>query len=120
MRLPGALSDGDRLQHLRAVLPVEVRVTGVTHPLFGRLLEASSFRRRNGVLLLVVRLPDGSPGTVAAEATDVFGQVSAEPAGGTVVSAEGVRRLRLLVEASMPAGRRRPRRGSASGAQTRK
>jgi len=101
-------------------LPGEVRVTGLTHPLFGRLLEASSFRRRNGVLVLVVRLPDGSPGTVAADATDVFGVASPEPAGGTVVSAEGVRRLRLLVDASMPEGRRRRRRGSASGAQRRK
>jgi hypothetical protein len=88
--------------------------------LFGRLLEASSFRRRNGVLLLVVRLSDGSPGTVSADATDVFGEASPEPAGGTVLSAEGVRRLRLLVDASMPKSRRRRGRGSASGAETRK
>jgi len=99
---------------------VQVRVTGFTHPLFGRLLEASSFRRRNGVLLLVVRLPDGSPGTVAADSTDVFGEAATEPAVGTVLSAEGVRQLRLLVDASTPSGSRRRRRASTSGARTRK
>ena len=36
--LAGAGSDGDRLQHFRAVLPCEVRVTATTHPLFGELL----------------------------------------------------------------------------------
>ena len=59
---PGAGRDSDRLQQLRAVLPCEVRVTAVTHPLFGRLLAASGFKRRGGVLSLVVMLPDGSPG----------------------------------------------------------
>jgi hypothetical protein len=62
MSLPNAGRDSDRLQHLRAVLPCEVRVTGETHPLFGRLVKASSFKRLNGVLHLVVELPDGSPG----------------------------------------------------------
>jgi hypothetical protein len=71
--LPRADRDGDRLQHLRAVLPCEVRVTSEVHPLFGRLVRASSFKRLNGVLHLVVELPDGSPGTVRAEATDVLG-----------------------------------------------
>jgi hypothetical protein len=33
-------SDSDRLQHLRAVLPCDVRVTASSHPLFGRLLAA--------------------------------------------------------------------------------
>lgn len=60
-------SDGERLQHLRSVLPCELRVTAAAHPLFGRLLPCSGFRRWNGVLLLVVELPDGSPGTVRAE-----------------------------------------------------
>ena len=31
-------------------------MTATTHPLFGRLLEASGFKRRDGVLLLVVAL----------------------------------------------------------------
>ena len=62
--LAGARSEGDRLQQLRAVLPCEVRVVAETHPLFGRLLAAKSFKRWNGVLLLVIDLPDGSPGTI--------------------------------------------------------
>jgi hypothetical protein len=86
----------DRLQHLRAVLPCEVRVTGEAHPLFGRLVKAASFKRWNGVLHLVIELPDGSPGTIRADVTDVLGSVAADgPA--VVVDAEGLRRLRSLV-----------------------
>jgi hypothetical protein len=40
--------------------------------LSGRLVAARSFKRLNGVLLLLIELPDGSPGTIAA-ATDVLG-----------------------------------------------
>jgi hypothetical protein len=94
--LAGAGRDSDRLQHLRAVLPCEVRVTGEAHPLFGRLVKASSFKRLNGVLHLVVELPDGSPGTIRAEATDVLG-VEGAPGPAVVLDAEGLRRLRALV-----------------------
>jgi hypothetical protein len=83
------------------------------HPLFGRVLEATGFKRWDGSLLLVVVLPDGSPGTIPAEATDVLGS-TAEPAVVAVLSVEGVRQLRALVEAL------RPRRGSRKGVQTRK
>src|SRR6476619_3660444 len=55
--LAGAGSEGDRLQHLRAVLPCQVRVVAETHPLFGLLLAAKSFKRWNGVWLLVIDLP---------------------------------------------------------------
>jgi hypothetical protein len=95
-------------------------VTRLTHPLFGRLLEASGFRRRNGVLLLVVTLPDGSPATVPAEATDVFGEPPVPVLEGTVLSAAGLRQLRVLIDASLPKRSSRRRRGSARGAQTRK
>jgi hypothetical protein len=95
--LAGAGSDGDRLQHLRAVLPCEVRVIAATHPLFGRLLAAASFKRSAGVLYLVVGLPDGSPGTIPAAATSVFGGTVTGERDGTVLSVEGVRRLRALV-----------------------
>jgi hypothetical protein len=90
--------DPDRLQQLRTLLPCEVRVTSPTHPLSGQLLQALSFRRRNGVLMLVVGLPDGSRGTIAAAATGVFGEraVQAEP---TVLTAEGFRQLHGLVVA---------------------
>ena len=92
----GARSDGDRLQHLRAVLPCEVRVVAETHPLFGRLLTAKAFKRWNGALLLVVDLLDGSPGTIRADATDVLG--AAQTAGlRCVLNPAGLRELHRLV-----------------------
>jgi len=59
---------------------------------------ARSFKRLNGVLLLVIELPDGSPGTIPASATDVLGPTEA---GGppVVLDAGGWRRLRELVTA---------------------
>jgi hypothetical protein len=109
--LAGAGRDGDRLQHLRSVLPTEVRVTAETHPLFGQLLEATGFKRLGGVLHLVVMLRDGSPGTVRAEATNVFGEPT-PVVGMTVLSVEGIRYLRAVVLSQ--AGRRtsrKPRQG---------
>ena len=111
--LARAWRDRDTLQHLRRVLPGEVRVTSPVHPLFGRALVATGFKRWDGELLLVVVLPDGSPGTIPAEATDVLGSSSA-PAVVSVLSVEGVRQLRTLLDAHGP-----PRR-SRKGAQTRK
>jgi len=80
------------------LLPRAVRVVAVTHPLYGRVLEAVSFIHLRGVLHLVVRLPDSSPGTIPASATDVFGErAAAGPA--VVLDADGLRRLRALVTA---------------------
>ncbi len=90
------------------MLPTEVRVTATTHPLFGRLVPASGFQRRSGVLLLVVTLPDGTPGTIRADATDILNESSGEPTV-TVLSVEGLRQLRLLVTALTPAPKRRNR-----------
>jgi hypothetical protein len=88
--------ESDRLQQLRAVLPCQVRVTSATHPLSERVVVARSFKRLNGVLLLVIELPDGSPGTIPACATDVLGP--AEVSGPLVVlDTGGWRRLRELV-----------------------
>jgi hypothetical protein len=95
VRLARAGSDSDILQHLRAVLPCEVRVTVSSHPLFGRLLDAGGFKRLDGVLLLVVQLPDDSPGTIRADATDVFGTV-AETASA-VFDVDGLQVLHELV-----------------------
>ena len=95
MGFTGARSEGDRLQQLRAVLPCEVRVVAETHPLFGRLLAAKSFKRWNGVLLLVIDLPDGSPGTIRCDATDVLGVVESGPR--SVLDAAGLRALHRLV-----------------------
>jgi hypothetical protein len=77
------------------VLPCEVRVISAAHPLSGRLVAARSFKRLNGVLLLVMELPDGWPGTIPAAATDVLGRAEADgPA--VVLDAAGWRRLRDL------------------------
>jgi hypothetical protein len=71
-------------------------VTAAAHPLCGRKLDAVSFIHLRGVLHLVVRLPDSSPGTIPASATDIFGVVAAAgPA--MVLDAGGLRRLRGLV-----------------------
>jgi len=78
------------------VLPCEVRVSTETHPLFGRLVKAAAFKRLNGVMHLVIELPDGSPGTIRAEATDVFGAGEAQGLA-VVLDADGLRRLRDLV-----------------------
>jgi hypothetical protein len=96
--LAGPDQTGDRLQHLRGVLPCAIRVTAAAHPLRGRTLEAVSFMHLRGVLHLVVRLPDSSPGTIPASATDIFGAAAAAgPA--MVLDADGLRRLRVLVTA---------------------
>ena len=98
MGLARAGRDGDRLQHLRSVLPCRVRVTAAMHPLFGELLACLGFRRWKGVLLLVVELLDGSPGTVRADATDIF---ASAPVTSTelVLDGEGIRALHGLVVA---------------------
>jgi hypothetical protein len=99
--------EGDRLRRFRAVLPCEVVVTAVTHPLYGCRLRAYAVRHVDGVPHLKVELPDGMPGLVAVEATDAFG---AEPAGageGLVLDGDGLRRLRAVVT--------RLRDGDASG-----
>ena len=62
-------------------------------------------RRVGGVRCLIVRLPDGTPGTVEVQAT------SAEPgpserSAGALLSADGVRRLRRLLVSRAAAGER--------------
>ena len=78
-------------------------MTAATHPLFGRLLWASGFKRLGGVLHLMVVLPDGSPGTIRADAAGVFGDglEARGELGGTVLTVEGIRQLRVLVDAGL-------------------
>jgi hypothetical protein len=58
----------------------------------------------HGELMLAITLPDGSHGTIAAVATDIFGTAEQAPhAGVAILSAEGLRRLRGLV-ATKPHG----------------
>jgi hypothetical protein len=86
-----------------------------SHPLHGRRLEARGFRRLKGELMLAVVLPDGSAGTVAAAATDVFGkQREAEMGLGTVLSGEGLRRLRAMLEAKSRGSKSRGTRRRAA------
>jgi hypothetical protein len=87
--------EGDKLRHVRAALPCEVLVTAVTHPLFGSCLTAYAFRHVDGVLHLKVRLPEGLPGLVRADVTDVHGDGQERP--GLVLDVAGLRELRALV-----------------------
>jgi hypothetical protein len=83
-------------------LPGEVTVTAARHPLVGERLAVEGRRRVGRVPCLIVRLPDGTPGTIEVRAT------SAHPSGsgavGTLLSADGVRRLRRLLAGSAPGG----------------
>ena len=99
--------EGDRLRRFRALLPCEVVVTAVTHPLCGCRLRAYAVRHVDGVPHLKVELPDGMPGLVAAEATDAFGAEAAGGGEGVVLDGDGLRRLRAVVT--------RLRDGDASG-----
>ncbi len=112
--LAGAGRDSDRLQQIRQLLPCDVRVTSTKHPLFGTVLLARGFKRWKGELMLVVVLPDGSPGTLSVAATDLFGTERATELQTLVLSVDGVRRLQVLVESLSPAKR------SAIRAKTRK
>jgi hypothetical protein len=92
------------LRELRRSLPAEVVVVAPTHPLVGRTLGVEGYRTVGGELRLLVRLPDGSPGSVAVSATSA----GERPAGGgALLSPGGVRRLRALLDA---------RRGDHDGA----
>jgi len=89
---------------LRPTLPARVTVTAAHHPLSGQRLVVEGRRRVGGVPCLVVRLPDGTPGTVEVRATSAG--AASEPPTGALLSVEGVRRLRRLLA---------PRAGDGSG-----
>ncbi|MFN2485436.1 MAG: hypothetical protein ABR609_02295 [Acidimicrobiia bacterium] len=81
-------------------------MTSATHPLFGKVLEAVSFKRVAGVMYLVVVLPDGTPGTIRGDATGVFGAPEVDGTS-TVLTVAGIRRLRVVTETlagEMPGG----------------
>lgn len=111
-RLADPDSDSDRLQLLRERLPRSVMVSAPRHPLFGEELAARTFKHLRGELLLVVVLPDGSPGTILVEATDVLGEPVSLRWVEATLSVEGVRQLRaLLKRVPVPeqAGGKRPK-----------
>ena len=93
----GLDQEGDRLRRFRALLPCEVVVTAVTHPLHGCRLRAYALRHVDGVPHLKVELPDGMPGLVAAEATDALGADRSGAGAGLVLDGDGLRRLRAVV-----------------------
>ncbi|MGO9789885.1 MAG: hypothetical protein ACLP8S_10455 [Solirubrobacteraceae bacterium] len=78
-------------------LPGEVTVTAAHHPLVGARLAVEGRRRVHGVRCLIVRLPDGTPGTVEVSATSAAAAGSETPADGVLLSVEGVRHLRRLL-----------------------
>jgi hypothetical protein len=88
----------DRLQHIQAALPADVRLTSRRHPLVGELVRVESAHRWNGNIWLVVMLPDGYSGRVRVEETELSG---ADPLGElatNTLSLEGLRSLRAHVE----------------------
>ena len=85
-----------RLRELRGSVPSEVLITELAHPLVGRTLVVEGLRTVRGERCLLVRLPDGSAGSVALSATNVGGR-RAHADVGAVLSPAGVRRLRALL-----------------------
>jgi hypothetical protein len=79
------------------LLPCEVVVTAVTHPLYGCRLRAYAVRHVDGAAHLKVELPDGMPGLVAVEATDAFGTEPGGAGEGFVLDGDGLRHLRAVV-----------------------
>ena len=71
-------------------------VTAAHHPLCGERLAVEGRRKVGGVPCLIVRLPDGTPGTIEVQATSV-GSAADAAAAGALLSVEGVRQLRRLL-----------------------
>ena len=92
------MRDSDTLQQLRRILLCDVQVIDHLHPLFGHSLPATRFIRRDGILFLIVTLPDSSPATIAADVTDALGRSDTHTELPTVLSIDGIRRLKVLVE----------------------
>jgi hypothetical protein len=86
---------------LRPSLPEGVTVIAPAHPLFGERLAVEGRRRVGGVPCLIVRLPDGTPGTIEVYATSAGSGDAGAPAGA-LLSAGGVRRLRQLLAPRAP------------------
>ena len=74
-------------------------VTAAEHPLRGARLAVEGRRAIGGRAHLIVRLPDGTPGTIEVQATSAGSAVS-EPPARALLSGEGVRRLRRLLSSS--------------------
>jgi hypothetical protein len=89
---------------LRPSLPEEVAITAAHHPLAGMRLAVEGRRAVRGVACLIVRLPDGTPGTVEVSATSAEAAATEGAPAGALLSLEGARRLRRLLAADAPGG----------------
>ena len=97
-----------QLASVLANLPEKVRVTWADHQLYGTELPVHGWHRIQGEIHLLVTLPDGSRGYLPASATALFDAQEADrPA--LILTADGVRQLRQLVEAFRARSRRRQR-----------
>jgi hypothetical protein len=74
-----------------------VTVTAAHHPLAGRRLAVEGRRAVGGVPCVIVRLPDGTPATLAVSATSAAGGGDVDTPAGGLLSVAGVRRLRGLL-----------------------
>jgi hypothetical protein len=79
-------------------------VNAAPHPLVGARLAVEGRRRVGGVPCLIVRLPDGTPGTVEVSATSAGPAVSEAASGAALLSVGGVRRLRRLLSPTVSGG----------------
>jgi len=84
--LPAGDESGHRLHESRSSLPGEVMGAAAHHPLCGARLVVEGRERVGGVRWLVVRLPDGTPGTIEVAATSA-GAAASEPAAGEALDA---------------------------------
>lgn len=74
-----------------------MKVINPRHPLVGQSLKAERSHCWNGVVWLVVILPDGYPGRLPVGDTDLLGEsANLSSADGTVLSVDGVRQLRQI------------------------
>jgi hypothetical protein len=96
------------------LLPCPVRLIARGHPLRGQEVMATGVYGRQDGLWLVVTLPDGGDAGVPLYDTDLVPElvggpqdVQAEQPGDTVLSIQGVRQLRRLVE-GLTAGSEQP------------
>ena len=78
-------------------------VTHAFHPLCGQRLVVEGRRRVGGMPCWIVRLPDGTPGTIAVQATSA-GETVSDRSAAALLSVEGVRRLRRQLAPRAAAG----------------
>ena len=89
-------------------LPERVRIVWQDHLLYGTELPVHGWHRIDGEIHLLLTLPDGSRGYFPAAGTALF-DTQADDRPAVIVTGEGVRQLRQLMEALQARSRRRRR-----------